>query len=52
VAEVCIGECQQHRDFQSQQGAHDMGMRPAVEPARVDGETPLHVIGLDERLVM
>jgi phosphoglycerate dehydrogenase-like enzyme len=34
-------------------GAHDIGLRRAVENCRraLTGETPLHVIGLDERLI-
>lgn len=42
-----------HNSAQSE-GAHDIGLRRAVENCRraLTGETPLHVIGLDERLVM
>jgi phosphoglycerate dehydrogenase-like enzyme len=34
-------------------GAHDIGLRRAVENCRraLTGEAPLHVIGLDERLM-
>ena len=36
------------------EGAHDIGLRRAVENCRraLTGGTPLHVVGLDERLVM
>ena len=42
-----------HNSAQSE-GAHDIGLRRAGEncPRALTGETPLHVIGLDERLVM
>ena len=42
-----------HNSAQSE-GAHDIGLRRAVENCRraLTGETPLHVIGLGERLVM
>src|SRR6478672_2607483 len=42
-----------HNSAQSE-GAHDIGLRRAVENCRraLTGETPLHVIGVDERLVM
>jgi hypothetical protein len=41
-----------HNSAQSE-GAHDIGLRRAVENCRraLTGEMPLHVIGLDERLV-
>ena len=42
-----------HNSAQSE-GAHDIGLRRAVENCQraLTGKTPLHVIGLDERLVM
>jgi phosphoglycerate dehydrogenase-like enzyme len=42
-----------HRTSAQAEGAHDIGLRRAVENCRrvLTGEAPLHVIGLDERLM-